>query len=154
MSEFVQYTLEDGTKVTFEVDDELAPATSQSDPQCPPGQLSTPRSGREQQPPPPEGKQQIREGGPLADQLASVAAAADQVASGLRDELRPDEIELTFGVKISGGVNWWVFGKADGEASIQVKATWSTPKPPPPAPGDPQSAADLEPAPVFAPDGS
>ena len=42
----------------------------------------------------------------------------------MRERLAPEEIELEFGVKISGEVGWWFFAKASGEASINVTLTW------------------------------
>jgi Trypsin-co-occurring domain 1 len=40
-------------------------------------------------------------------------------------ETRPDQIELKFGVKASGGANWLV-AKAVGEANFEVTLTWSS----------------------------
>jgi len=99
MAEFVRYELEDGSDVYFET----AEASLVS--------LRTEAA-------------EVVDGGKLGDRLSSIAAAAGEVSSGLRERLGPDEIELTFGVKISGGVSWWWFARAEGEASIQVKATW------------------------------
>lgn len=84
-----------------------------------------------------DGDADVVDGGKLGDRLTNIAHAAQEVSQGLRDRLDPDEIELTFGVKISGGVGWWWFGKADGEASIQVKATWKAAEPGTPAEGGP-----------------
>lgn len=98
--DFVKYELDDGeTVVYFESADSSLVSLRTGDPE-------------------------VEDGGKLGDRLAGIAAAAGEISSGLREQLGPDEIELTFGVKISGGVGWWWFGKADGEASIQVKATW------------------------------
>ncbi len=99
--DFVKYELDDGGVVYFESAD---------------ADLVSLRSGQTE----------IADGGRLDDRLANIAAAAQQVSEGLRGSLHPDEIELTFGIKMSGSVGWWWFGKADGEASIQVKATWKS----------------------------
>lgn len=98
--QFVKYELDDGeTTVYFE--------SSDSD-------LVSRRGD------PPE----VADGGRLSERLSSIAAAAGEVSDGMRRRLDCDEVELTFGVKISGSVGWWVFGKADGEALIQVRTTW------------------------------
>ena len=74
--------------------------------------------------------------GQLGDRLSQIAAAADQVSKGLRARLAPEEIQLEFGVKISGEVGWWFFAKASGEASINVTLTWRTPTEVSSAPAD------------------
>ena len=58
-------------------------------------------------------------------------AMAEQVSKGLRARLAPEEIELAFGVKISGEVGWWFFAKASGEASINVTLRWTNSNPNP-----------------------
>jgi len=39
-------------------------------------------------------------------------------------EARPDSVELKFGIKASGGANWFV-AKAAGEANFEVTLSWS-----------------------------
>jgi Trypsin-co-occurring domain 1 len=39
-------------------------------------------------------------------------------------EARPDQVELKFGVKVSGGTNWLV-AKAAGEGNFEVTLLWS-----------------------------
>jgi NTP-dependent ternary system trypsin peptidase co-occuring protein len=39
-------------------------------------------------------------------------------------ETRPDQVELRFGVKASGGTNWFV-AKAAGEGNFEVILTWA-----------------------------
>jgi len=39
-------------------------------------------------------------------------------------EARPDQIELKFGIKVSGGANWLV-ARAAGESNFEVTLTWS-----------------------------
>ena len=100
MADFVKYQLDDGSEVFFE----SAEAS-----------LVTLRGG----------PVDVVNAGQLGDRLSGIAAAADQVSKGLRERLAPEEIELEFGVKISGEVGWWFFAKASGEASINVTLRWS-----------------------------
>jgi hypothetical protein len=67
---------------------------------------------------------QVVEGRDLAEQVHSVAAAANEVSQGFRDQLAPDELELQFGVKVSADVNWLFIARASADASILVKLTW------------------------------
>jgi hypothetical protein len=39
-------------------------------------------------------------------------------------EVRPEQVELKFGIKVSGGATWLV-AKAAGEANFEVTLTWS-----------------------------
>jgi len=39
-------------------------------------------------------------------------------------EARPDQVELKFGVKVSGGTNWLV-AKTAGEGNFEITLTWS-----------------------------
>ena len=55
-----------------------------------------------------------------------MAEAAEQVADSLRSRLAPDEVNLEFGLKVSGEVNWWFFAKSPGEGTIKVTLKWST----------------------------
>jgi len=41
-------------------------------------------------------------------------------------EARPDEVELKFGIKVSGGASWLV-AKASGEGNFEITLTWSRP---------------------------
>ena len=70
------------------------------------------------------GPPDVVKAGRLGDRLRQIAEAAEEVSRGLRERLGPDEIELAFGVKVSGEVSWWFFAKANGEASINVKLAW------------------------------
>jgi hypothetical protein len=99
MAEFVRFTLDDGSQVLFE--------SAESD-------LVALRGG------PPE----VRDGGKLTARLQGVAEAAEEVAGSLRSRLVPDEVSLEFGLKVSGGVNWF-FAKAHGEGTIKVTLTWA-----------------------------
>jgi hypothetical protein len=42
----------------------------------------------------------------------------------LRARLVPDEVSLEFGLKVSGGMNWF-FAKAQGEGTIKVTVKWA-----------------------------
>ncbi len=99
MAEFVRFTLDNGSEVLFE--------SAESD-------LVALHGG------PPE----VRDGGKLTARLQGVAEAAEEVAGSLRTRLVPDEVSLEFGLKVSGGVNWF-FAKAQGEGTIKVTLTWS-----------------------------
>jgi hypothetical protein len=99
MADFVRYELEDGSEVFFESSE---------------GSLVSLRGG----------EPDIEDAGKLGDRLGQIAGAAEEVSRGLRQRLGPDEIELSFGVRVSGEVNWWFFAKTKGEASIDVKLSW------------------------------
>ena len=70
------------------------------------------------------GPPDVRDGGRLTERLQGVAKAAEQVAGSLRSRLVPDEVSLEFGLKVSGGVNWF-FAKAQGEGTIKVTVKWA-----------------------------
>ena len=97
MAEFVRFTLDDGSQVLFE--------SAESD-------LVALRGG---------GPPEVRDGGKLTARLQAVAEAAEEVAGSLRSRLVPDEVSLEFGLKVSGGVNWF-FAKAQGDAMYNLAA--------------------------------
>jgi hypothetical protein len=99
MAEFVKYQLDDGSEVFFEAAE---------------GSLVTLRGG----------DADVVDAGKLGHRLNQIADAAEEVSKGLRARLAPEEIELEFGVKVSGEVGWWFFAKASGEAAINVTLTW------------------------------
>ncbi len=99
MAEFVRFTLDDGSEVLFE--------SAESDLVALHG-----------------GAPEVRDGGKLTARLQGVAEAAEEVAGSLRARLDPDEVSLEFGLKVSGGVNWF-FAKAQGEGSIKVTLKWA-----------------------------
>ena len=101
MADFVKYQLGDGSEVFFE----SAEAS-----------LISERGGTAD----------VKDAGKLGDRLSSIAVAADEVSRGLRDRLAPEEIDLVFGVKVSGEVGWF-FAKGSGEASMNVTLTWRKP---------------------------
>ncbi len=100
MAEFVRFTLKDGSQVLFE--------SAESD-------LVALRGG---------GVPEVCDGGKLTARLQGVAEAAEEIAASLRSRLVPDEVSLEFGLKVSGGVNWF-FTKAEGEGTIKVTLTWT-----------------------------
>jgi hypothetical protein len=100
MAEFVRFTLDDGSQVLFE--------SAESD-------LVALHGGAQ-----PE----VLDGGKLTARLQGVAEAAEEVAGSLRARLVPDEVSLEFGLKVSGGVNWF-FAKAQGEGTIKVTLKWA-----------------------------
>lgn len=102
VADFVKYQLADGSEVFFETAE---------------ASLVSQRGGTAD----------VVDAGKLGDRLGHIAAAADEVSKGLRERLAPEEIELEFGVKISGEVGWWFFAKASGEASINVTLRWRNP---------------------------
>jgi hypothetical protein len=99
MAEFVRFTLDDGSEVLFE--------SAESDLVAQHG-----------------GAPAVRDGGKLTARLQGVAEAAEEVAGSLRARLVPDEASLEFGLKVSGGVNWF-FAKAQGEGTIKVTVKWA-----------------------------
>src|SRR5690242_11219352 len=100
MAEFVRFTLDDGSQVLFE--------SAESD-------LVALHGGD---------APEVRDGGKLTARLQGVADAAEEVAGSLRARLVPDEVSLEFGLKVSGGLNWF-FAKAQGEGTIKVTLTWA-----------------------------
>ena len=99
VAEFVRFTLDDGSEVLFE--------SAESDLVALHG-----------------GAPEVRDGGKLTARLQGVAEAAEEVAGSLRARLVPDEVSLEFGLKVSGGVNWF-FAKAQGEGTIKVTLKWA-----------------------------
>jgi hypothetical protein len=99
VAEFVRFTLDDGSEVLFE--------SAESDLVALHG-----------------GAPEVRDGGKLTARLQGVAEAAEEVAGSLRSRLIPDEVSLEFGLKVSGGVNWF-FAKAQGEGTIKVTVKWA-----------------------------
>ena len=105
MAEFVRFKLDSGAEVLFEsADSDLVVQHG--------------------------GGPEVRDGGRLTARLQSVAEAAEEIAGSLRSRLVPDEVTLEFGLKVSGGVNWF-FAGAQAEGTIKVTLKWA---------GDPASA--------------
>ena len=100
VTEFVQFTLDDGSVVMFESADRDLVA----------------KHG---------GAVEVREGGKLTARLRGVAEAAEEISESLRSRLAPDEVSLEFGLKVSGEMSWWFFAKAATEGTIKVTLKWS-----------------------------
>lgn len=92
--EVTRYTIDDGTVVAFEID-------------------------------PPDGYRpagakdvvgQIREAVTPAIEAARVVVERARAVS-------PDEVEVKFGIKVSGEANWWV-AKAATEGNFEITLTW------------------------------
>lgn len=93
-SEVVTYRLDESTLVRFEFD-------------------------------PPEG---FRPAGPdqIAGRVREAIGPAIETAKAVLEkvkEIKPDEVELKFGVKVSGGAQWLV-AKAAGEANFEITLSW------------------------------
>lgn len=57
----------------------------------------------------------------------AIAETCGQIVGSIRSQLAqltPDDLELTFGVKIAGEAGLPLITKASAEATIEVKATW------------------------------
>ena len=61
-------------------------------------------------------------GGQVRDAIEPAVEAAKAVLDRIR-EAKPDEAEVKFGVKVSGGASW-VVARAAGEGSFEVTMTW------------------------------
>jgi Trypsin-co-occurring domain 1 len=94
-SEIVSYQLDDSTVVRFEAD-------------CPPGFQPAGGSGRIV--------------GAVSDAIAPAIEAA-KVVLGKVKEAAPDEVEVSFGVKVTGGMDWLI-ARAASEANFEITLTW------------------------------
>ena len=61
--------------------------------------------------------------GRIREAITPAVEAAKAVLEKVK-ETRPDEVEVRFGVKASGGASWLV-AKAAGEGNFEVTLTWS-----------------------------
>jgi hypothetical protein len=61
--------------------------------------------------------------GRVQEAVGPAVEAAKAVLDKVKD-LRPDQVEVKFGVKVSGGAQWLV-AKAAGEASFEITLTWT-----------------------------
>lgn len=94
-TQVVTYQLDDSTKVRFEVE---------------------PTGGFV-----PAGAGQVA--GRIRDAVTPAVDAAKTVLDKVK-EVSPDEVEVRFGIKVSGGADWFV-AKAATEASFEIKLTWT-----------------------------
>jgi hypothetical protein len=87
-----------------------------------------------------------RAAGRVQDAIVPVVEAAKVVLGKVR-EAAPDEVEVTFGVKVSGLADW-VIARAASEANFEIKLTWRPGPPEGPAPAEASGGAVAgEPAP-------
>ena len=61
--------------------------------------------------------------GRVRDAVGPAVDAAKVVLDKVK-EARPDEVKVTFGIKVSGGTQWLIASSA-GEASFEITLTWS-----------------------------
>lgn len=64
--------------------------------------------------------------GDVLTRVRDAAAPAVEAARVVAEQVRtaaPDEVEVKFGIKVSGEANWWV-AKAATEATFEVTLTW------------------------------
>lgn len=94
MSEVVTYSLEDGTQVQFEI--EPAPGFRPAGP----GEIV----------------------GKIRETLGPAVKAAQAVLERVR-ECGPEEVQVKFGVKVTGTANWLV-AKAATEGNFEITLTW------------------------------
>ncbi|POM22761.1 hypothetical protein BTM25_49650 [Actinomadura rubteroloni] len=108
MGEVVKYELDDATQVAFEIDpgDEYRPVGTAEDVH-----------------------------GRVRDAIDPAVRAARVVLERLKDA-SPDEVEVKFGVKVSGTANWLI-AKAATDANFEVKLVWRS--------GVPAAAPEEEP---------
>ena len=67
------------------------------------------------------GAPEVADGGRLQTPAgARVLGRVPPVADALRRGCGPDEVELKFGLKVSGEVRWWFFAKNQAEGAIEV----------------------------------
>ena len=95
MTQVVTYALDDGTRVEMEID---------------------PVPGYQ-----PAGLSDVV--GSIASAARPAIAAAQEVLAAART-LAPNEVAVTFGVKVTGTANW-IVAKAATEASFEVTLRWS-----------------------------
>lgn len=71
----------------------------------------------------------FRPAGPdeILGRVREAVAPAVDAAKAVLDKVKeagPDEVELKFGIKVSGSANWFV-AKAASEGSFEITLTWS-----------------------------
>ncbi|WP_345555907.1 CU044_2847 family protein [Streptomonospora halophila] len=93
-SHVTSYHLEDGTTVRFEA------AAVEGFAPAGPGQIA----------------------GSVREAVEPAVRAAKEVLTGIRT-IGPDEVQVTFGIKVSGDANWLV-ARAKSEANFEVTLHW------------------------------
>ncbi|MFI7099657.1 CU044_2847 family protein [Streptomyces sp. NPDC050161] len=97
----VAYALDDGTHVGFEIEP-------------PPGFQPAGRLGER--------------AGEVRAAVAPAVRAAQEVLSQVRAAGRPDEVQVKFGVKVSGGTTWLI-AAANSEVAFEITLTWKSEEP-------------------------
>lgn len=59
----------------------------------------------------------------IREAIAPAIAGAKEALDSAR-ELSPDEVQVKFGIKASGTMNWWV-AKAATEGNFEITLTWN-----------------------------
>lgn len=108
MATFVEYELEDGTTILVET---TAPQTS-----------GITKASRDK-----VGNVIAQAGQKFEDAFASVKKSAVIVRHQLED-MRADEVEVTFGLKATGEFGNFAIGQVGGEANYTVKLKWNNKK--------------------------
>lgn len=109
MAETVSYTVGDSTEVRFEIDPVYGFAPAASGPPSPGG---WPRVGGK-----PKAAVQVRDA--IAPAVGAAKEVLDQIAA-----IKPDAVEVTFGIKVTGEASW-VVARAAAEGSFEVKLSWT-----------------------------
>lgn len=104
-SRVVTYTVDDGTEVRFEIE---------------------PTEGFA-----PAGVDEVA--GRVRGAVEPAVLAARAVLERVRD-LSPQQVQVSFGIKVTGTANWLV-AKAATEGNFQVTLSWTAGRPPAPEPG-------------------
>lgn len=107
--QLVEYTLEDGSSVYIEIEDEAR------------------RGGRQRLGGRGEAEEAAREGGAFREALDRIRPAAEEVVATFQDLKTPDEISLDLSLKVAGGANFFVF-TSGSEATFKVSLKWTRKK--------------------------
>jgi Trypsin-co-occurring domain 1 len=101
VTDFVEVTLDDGTKVLFQtLESELVKSHS--------------------------GGPEIEKSTAAAmDRIGAIALATESVHKSFREKLKPDQLTVEIGIGLSGEVGWF-FAKSEIEASIKVTINWKS----------------------------
>jgi Trypsin-co-occurring domain 1 len=114
MTQIVRYTAGQDTEVRFEID-------------------------------PPEGFRPVGSAGTVGRVVDAVQPAVEAARDVLEriKTLQPDEVEVKFGIKVSGSAGWLV-AKAAGEGNFEVTLVWRADAPSAPPAGAAEAATSAE----------
>jgi hypothetical protein len=107
MATYIQYTLEDGSTLLVEVDEDTEAATKAADTY---------------------GNFIIKAEKQFKEALASVKQSVKTLGEEL-SELAPDDVEVTFGIKTTGEAGLFAVCKVGAEMNYEVKLHWSKQEP-------------------------